>query len=80
MSDVTQMLRQIEQGDPSLYGSHGTWLRSEACLKLDLGEERLPGLLLMAAEDPHIFGPQQGTDLLVFFAGVFERIMRRWLS
>ncbi|MCW1956790.1 MAG: DUF484 domain-containing protein, partial [Roseobacter sp.] len=22
----------------------------------------------------------QGTDLLAFFAGVFERAMRRWLS
>jgi hypothetical protein len=27
-----------------------------------------------------MFGPQQGTDLLAFFTGVFERAMRRWLG
>ena len=31
-------------------------------------------------EDPHQFSPSQGVDLLTFFAGVFERVMRRWLS
>ncbi|MEO0391081.1 MAG: DUF484 family protein, partial [Pseudomonadota bacterium] len=56
------------------------WMRSEACLKLDFGTGRLPGLLVMGAEDPHMFSPAQGTDLLSFFAGVFERQMRRWLS
>ena len=56
------------------------WIRSEACLKLDFGAGRLPGLLVLGAEDPHMFGPQQGTDLLTFFTGVFERAMRRWLS
>jgi uncharacterized protein YigA (DUF484 family) len=40
----------------------------------------LPGMLVFGAEDPHQFTPQQGTDLLTFFAGVFERVMRRWLS
>jgi hypothetical protein len=34
----------------------------------------------MGAEDPHQFTPQQGADLLEFFAGVFERTMRRWLA
>ena len=34
----------------------------------------------MGSEDAHQFGPQQGTDLLAFFAGVFERSMRRWLA
>jgi uncharacterized protein YigA (DUF484 family) len=34
----------------------------------------------MGAEDPHQFKPGQGTDLLAFFGGVFERAMRRWLS
>ncbi|WP_298843187.1 DUF484 family protein [uncultured Roseobacter sp.] len=73
-------LRQI-QGDPGgLYGDKDGYIRSEACLKLDFGPGRLPGMLVLGAEDPHMFGPQQGTDLLLFFAGVFERIMRRWLS
>ena len=48
--------------------------------EMDLGKGRRPGMLVMGAEDPHMFGPQQGTDLLAFFTGVFERTMRRWLS
>ncbi len=73
-------LRQIHPQDPTIYGEAADWIRSEACLRLDLGEGRLPGMLVMGAEDPHQFKPNQGTDLLSFFAGVFERAMRRWLS
>jgi uncharacterized protein YigA (DUF484 family) len=73
-------LRQLDQGLATVYGDRGAFIRSEACLKLDFGEGRLPGMLVMGAEDPHHFTPQQGTDLLSFFSGVFERAMRRWLS
>ena len=73
-------LRQVDQGDPALYGDKAPWIRSEACLKLDFGPGRLPGLLLMGSEDGNMFTPQQGTDLLTFFGGVFERTMRRWLG
>lgn len=73
-------LRGIQNGSELIYGEKADWIRSEACLKLDFGPGRLPGLLVLGAEDPHLFAPQQGTDLLVFFAGVFERTMRRWLS
>lgn len=73
-------LRQVQSEDASLYGDKASFIRSEACLKLDFGAGRLPGMLLMGSEDPHQFTPQQGTDLLTFFAGVFERAMRRWLS
>ncbi|MFW2588697.1 DUF484 family protein [Sagittula sp. SSi028] len=76
----TVTLRQVSHGDGRVYGTRAEWIRSEACLKLDFGPGRLPGLLVMGSEDPHQFSPQQGTDLLAFFAGVFERGMRRWLS
>ncbi|MGB0439360.1 MAG: DUF484 family protein, partial [Paracoccaceae bacterium] len=69
-------LRQLRTGDPAMYDDKATWIRSEACLKLDFGNG-LCGLLVMGSEDPHQFSPQQGTDLLAFFAGVFERAMRR---
>ena len=71
-------LRQVQGSD--IYGEKSGDIHSEACLKLDFGAGRLPGMLVMGAEDPHLFTPQQGTDLLGFFAGVFERSMRRWLS
>ena len=73
-------LRQVQNASETIYTDKADWIRSEACLKLDFGDGRLPGMLVMGAEDPHMFGPQQGTDLLAFFTGVFERAMRRWLS
>lgn len=77
MRQVT--LRQVQHPSSEVYHDASDWVRSEACLKLDLGKGRLPGMLVLGAEDPHQFSPQQGTDLLGFFAGVFERTMRHWL-
>jgi uncharacterized protein YigA (DUF484 family) len=74
------VLRQLARGDEVLYGQSADFIRSEACLRLDFGLGRLPGMLVMGSEDPHQFTPQQGTDLLTFFGGVFERAMRRWLA
>jgi uncharacterized protein len=73
-------LRAVDQGQGGLYGEGGDWIRSEACVKLDLGAGRLPGMLAFGAEDPEQFTPAHGTDLIAFFAGVFERAMRRWLA
>lgn len=73
-------LRQVQEQDPRLYGETHFWVRSEALIRLDLGDGCLPGLLVLGTEDPHQFKPGQGTDLLSFFGGVFERSMRRWLA
>ncbi|MGV6847092.1 MAG: DUF484 family protein [Marinibacterium sp.] len=73
-------LRQVQDGKTAIHGETGNWIRSEACLTLDFGAGRLPGMLALGAEDPHQFAPHQGTELLGFFAGVFERSMRHWLS
>ncbi|HID66918.1 MAG TPA: DUF484 family protein [Roseibacterium sp.] len=73
-------LRQVGGDAERIFGEASRWIHSEACLTLDLGEGRLPGLLVMGAEDPHQFRPSQGTDLLTFFAGAFERLMRGWLD
>ncbi|QYX57478.1 DUF484 family protein [Roseovarius sp. SCSIO 43702] len=79
-ADRPVTLRQVHEADPRVHGKAAQFIRSEACIRLDFGEGRLPGMLVMGAEDPHQFTPQQGTDLLAFFGGVFERAMRRWLS
>ena len=73
-------LREFHKVGASLYGERAEYIQSEACLKLDLGPNCLPGMLVMGSEDPLQFTPQQGTDLLSFFASVFERAMRRWLG
>lgn len=73
-------LRQVRTDDAEIFGAKAPYIRSEACMRLDLGEGRLTGMLIFGSEDPHQFTPQQGTDLLTLFAGVFERVMRHWLS
>jgi uncharacterized protein YigA (DUF484 family) len=64
----------------SVYGVRADDIRSEALMKLDLGQGRLPAMLVFGSEDMHQFKPVHGTDLLAFFAGAFERMMRRWLG
>lgn len=73
-------LRQTLLTANTVFGERAPWMRSEALLRLDFGKGRLPGLLVLGAEDPHRFKTGQGTDLLAFFGGAFERAMRRWLS
>ncbi|SFJ71364.1 DUF484 family protein [Celeribacter neptunius] len=73
-------LRQVAPATDMVYGEEGEFIRSEALMKLDLGEARLPGLLIFGSEDPHMFRASQGTDLLKFFSDAFERMMRRWLG
>jgi uncharacterized protein YigA (DUF484 family) len=73
-------LRRLAQASPDLYGPEAPGIRSEALLRLDLGAGNLGGLLAFGATDGHRFHPDQGTDLLAFFAGVFERSLRRWLA
>lgn len=74
------VLRQVVPESDQLYGETTGYIRSEALMRLDFGKGRLPGMLVMGAEDPHQFKPTHGTDLLAFFAGTFERTMRRWLA
>lgn len=73
-------LRRLAKASPDLYGALAPDIRSEAVLKLDLGAGRRPGLLALGASEADRFHADQGTDLLTFFAGVFERALRRWLT
>ena len=73
-------LRPFHKVGGSLYGTRAQFIQSEACLKIDLGPGKMPAMLVMGSEDPNLFTPNHGTDLLTFFAGVFERTVRRWLG
>ncbi|HQY45235.1 MAG TPA: DUF484 family protein [Paracoccaceae bacterium] len=74
------VLRQTAGDGAPVYGAGAADVHSEAVMRLDLGPGRLPGMLVLGAADAHQFRANQGTDLLAFFAGVFERAMRRWLD
>ena len=73
-------LRQCAPASEKVFGGDSDWVRSEALLKLDLGDGRLPGMLAFGSEDPHQFRANQGTELLTFFTAAFERVVRRCLG
>jgi hypothetical protein len=64
----------------TVYGPRAADIRSEALMRLDFAKGRLPAMLVLGAEDPHQFKALHGTDLLAFFANVFERLVQRWLG
>ena len=73
-------LRRVTKPHVFVYPEAMDPMGSEACLQLDFGAGTLPGLLILAAKDAEQFSPAQGTDLLTFFATIFERALRRWLA
>lgn len=72
-------LRPVDFREPRILGAQSDTIASEAILKLDLGPGKLPGMLVLGADNPDHFSPQKAADLLVFFASAFERVLRRWL-
>lgn len=74
------VLREVRSETAGLYGRDAGRIASEAAILLDLGGGRLPGLLVLGAAEAQQFAPSQGTDLLEFLGGAFERAMRRWLA
>ncbi|MEL6582560.1 MAG: DUF484 family protein [Pseudomonadota bacterium] len=71
------VLRPCDEG-AALFGKPE--ISSEAILQLSLGEGRPAAALILGAYDAARFGPDQGTELLRFFADVFERCLNRWLG
>jgi hypothetical protein len=57
---------------------HDLGIRSEAALRLDLGDD--VGLLALGSREDRHFQPQHGTDLLAFLGGATERALRRFLG
>lgn len=64
----------------AVYGDKAVDIHSEALLRLDLGNEKLPGMVAFGSSDPHRFSTDQGADLLAFFGHAIERIMRHWAA
>ena len=73
-------LRQCAPASEEIFGDTADWIRSEALLTLDLGGDRMPGMLVFGAEDPHQFRANQGTELLAFLRAALETVLRRHLG
>jgi uncharacterized protein YigA (DUF484 family) len=76
--DRVVTLRRTPAASPAVFGTDAPLIRSQALLRLDLGTGHTTGLLVMGSEDPNMFKPGQGTDLLAFLGAVVERVIRRW--
>lgn len=74
------ILRATTRAGALIYGSDAAAIRSEAVIKLDLGQGKRPGMLVLGSADPARFHPDQASDLLHYFGQVFEAVLRRWLA
>jgi uncharacterized protein YigA (DUF484 family) len=73
------VVRPAPRGASQVYGEQAAPILSEAALHLSLGGTCQYGMAAFGSVDAKQFSPQQATDLLSFFAGVLERVLRRWL-
>ncbi len=74
------VLRQAVPFEGDLYGAAGGHVRSEALMRLDLGRGRGEAMLALGSAEAQHYKPGQATDLLAFFTGVVEKVLRRWLG
>jgi len=72
-------LRDDVSGEPALYGSGASLVRSDALIRLAIGEAVPAAVLAMASRGEGRFHSAQGTELLSFLAKVLEISFRRWL-
>jgi uncharacterized protein YigA (DUF484 family) len=65
---------------PGPFGARAREVKSDALVRLSLGRAGAPALLALGAALPSSFEADQGTDLLLFLAGVVERMIVQWLD
>jgi uncharacterized protein YigA (DUF484 family) len=65
---------------PGPFGARAKEISSDALVRLKLGRGLPPALLALGSAKPDMFRPDQGSDLLVFLAGIVERMIGQWLD
>ena len=74
------VLRPTPKGSEQVYGKLSKNLKSEGCIKLKIGNEKIIGILALASKEREKFTAQQGVELLKFMGSVFERRISHWLN
>ena len=74
------VLRPTPKGSEQMYGKLSKNLKSEGCIKLKIGNEKIIGILALASKEREKFTAQQGVELLEFMGSVFERRISHWLN
>lgn len=81
LGDGTRVrLRPLVEAEPLLYGSDDSVVKSDALVRLTLGDGLPEGLLALGSRRPGTFSPEQGSELLTFFADVVTACVHRWIG
>ncbi|HUL05028.1 MAG TPA: DUF484 family protein [Candidatus Acidoferrum sp.] len=74
------LLRDDTVGDPTIFEASAGLVRSDALIRLKIGDSLPPGMIAFGTRHPGYFDPGQGTDLLHFLARIIEHCIRAWLE
>lgn len=73
------LLREDVTGDAAIFDGAAGLVRSDALIRLAIGDKAPPALLALGSRQPGTFHAGQGTELLSFLAQVLEVSFRAWL-
>ena len=73
-------LRKATSVTNQLFENASNQIESEACVQVNLSENKITGMIAFGSSDENFFEPGQGTDLLQFFASACERMLERWIT
>jgi uncharacterized protein len=79
-TDRAALLRDDTAGDPEIFEAGAGLVRSDALIRLKIGQAMPPGLIAFGTRHPGYFDPGQGTELLHFLARIIEHCLRAWLE
>lgn len=79
-SSSSFVLREVETGDPAVYGEFADAIRSEALIRIFRGQLGRKTLLALGSAEAAHFQEGMGIDLLQFFSAAFARITLRWIK
>jgi len=75
----TLLLREDIAGDPAIFDGAAGLVRSDALIRLAIGDKAPAALLALGSRQPGTFHAGQGTELLGFLSQVLEVSFRAWL-
>jgi hypothetical protein len=78
MGDKPSLIRPEVEGEAALYGSSAGLVRSDALIRLDVGEGLPVGVFAVGCRAPGYFAPDQGTELIAFLGHVTRYAVGRW--
>lgn len=79
MKDKPIKLEAHITGLDEIYGGGAGLVKSQALLKLHIGDHAPSALIAFGSRDPQTFESTQGTELVAFLGCVTERLLQAWL-